>query len=261
VPCRLLALPAKLRLQIYEDCLAPTGTLHQTSSATYHRTRYYGAWIKQQRTLSPIISPALFSTYRRIHNEAQEVLYKKNTICVVVDMKTSVVCNRLAGYWLSLRLLRNIHRLSLILDCTQPLPKILSLSYLGDPVFTALGSLKHVRVAAIFDLDADARTMLVAHRTVGKLLCLLRHKLPARVQLQLEVAPGSSEERLALNLAEQRQVRFSRSRCERVETANLTTPELVEIFSRTIHGMRKDGAEFLLSGSLPNVFIEYRLCE
>lgn len=71
--CRLLELPAELRIRIYEYCLAPTGTLCLTATKT---TRY---------ATTPTLAPKLLCTCRQIYTEALDLLHEQNRVCFSID--------------------------------------------------------------------------------------------------------------------------------------------------------------------------------
>jgi hypothetical protein len=71
-PCPLLALPAELRIRIYEACLAPSGTIYLPSNAGIS-------------VFNAGVSTALLATCHQIHAEAQDCLFQSNTICFFAD--------------------------------------------------------------------------------------------------------------------------------------------------------------------------------
>jgi hypothetical protein len=103
----LLALPAELRLLIYGACLAPTGTLQFSSTATHHYA------------LAPRISPALLATCRQIHAEAEQVLYERNTLCLITNAEKT---NKplIAEFQCPQHVLQKLRRICLIFDVALP---------------------------------------------------------------------------------------------------------------------------------------------
>ena len=101
--CRLLDLPAELRIRIYGEVLAPTGTLCLTATKA---KRY---------AVTPMIGPGLLSTCRQIHHEARDIIFEQNRICLTID------CHKTAWPVIAAKqipqlVLQRLQHLGLILD-------------------------------------------------------------------------------------------------------------------------------------------------
>jgi hypothetical protein len=262
VSCFLLALPAELRLRIYEACLVSSRALHLTSSTTHRRYSNSG------------ISPALLATCRQIHIEAQGFLYKENAICIVTDAQTKhqplVAESRCPQ-----RALQKLRRIFLVLDYT--IPGRAPFPAPDFDVFTALTSLEQVRFAVVFRENSEAATQYL-HMTLPNLLHLIRIRLPARAQICLGVELGSTEEEIVEDFLqrreeilrqEQRQRREENARRQAqlhpslhrepqpVVLANMTSSELEEMLSDGMNRLSAASPDLkpgLLSGSIPDVF-------
>jgi hypothetical protein len=186
-PYAFLALPAELRLQIYEACLAPTGTLYLASYAT------------RDRAVQVDISPALLATCRQIYAEARDFLCEKNTFCIELEVRTLTHPDVLTSR-LSHGVLRNIQSLCLILDCTGQWDR--PERTISEFAFAGMTSLRVVRVTAVWCMD-DTAMFWGKRMAIGDLLYMIRLYLPRHVQSELGVEPGSSEERMALDLVEE----------------------------------------------------------
>lgn len=132
--CPFLALPAELRLQIYEYALCP-GALNLTSNKS---KRY---------AVEPRVSPALLATCHQVHNEAQDLLYTVNAITLTIDAHET--------HWppisesrLPQRSLEKLQHFCVIFDCTI----IFNAGYkeVDFAAFEALVSLETLRVSMLY---------------------------------------------------------------------------------------------------------------
>lgn len=139
-PCRLLTLPAELRLRIYSFALAPTRSLY------LHRTP------NKRRAVTPAISPALLATNRQIHAEASGVLYVENTVHIALDAHDTT-WPAIDESRLPQRVLQKLEHLCVLLDCTA----VLWRGYGGVDfeAFTALTALRTLRLRALVLPDVD----------------------------------------------------------------------------------------------------------
>ncbi|KAL1585120.1 hypothetical protein WHR41_06520 [Cladosporium halotolerans] len=141
-PCRLLSLPAELRLRIYSFALAPTGTLY------LHRTP------SKRHAVTPSISPALLATNRQIHSEAASTLYVENTVHIAVDAHDTA-WPAINEARLPQRVLGKLERLCVLLDCTAVLWR--GYDTVDFEAFTALTALRRLRLRALVLPDVEER--------------------------------------------------------------------------------------------------------
>jgi hypothetical protein len=146
-PCRLLLLPAELRLRIYSFALAPTGSIY------LHRTPF-----KRHAVTPSSITPALLATNHQIHSEATGVLYVENVVHIAVDAHdTSWPAINEAR--LPQPVLQRLEHLCVLLDCSAVLwGRYGSVDF---EAFTALTALKTLRLRTLvlpdgaWDWDED----------------------------------------------------------------------------------------------------------
>ncbi|KAK3052262.1 hypothetical protein LTR09_006472 [Extremus antarcticus] len=105
--CHLLSLPAELRLRIYSAVLAPTNNLFLT------RDRH------KSYKVDPIISRSLLATCHQIHNEAASILYKENTVSIVVNINENAF-PLIPKARLPQRFLEKLQHMCLFLDGCSP---------------------------------------------------------------------------------------------------------------------------------------------
>jgi hypothetical protein len=134
-PCRLLSLPAELRLRIYSFALAPTGTIY------LHRTPS-----KRHAVTPSSISPALLATNRQIHSEATGVLYVENVVHIAVDAHDTA-WPAINESRLPQPVLQRLEHLCVLLDCSAVLWGRYGAVDFG--AFTALTALKTLRLRAL----------------------------------------------------------------------------------------------------------------
>ena len=134
-PCRLLALPAELRLRIYSFALAPTGSIY------LHRTPS-----KRHAVTPSSISPALLATNHQIHSEATGVLYVENTVHIAVDAHDTA-WPAINEARLPQPVLQRLEHLCVLLDCSAVLWGRYGSVDFG--AFTALTALKTLRLRVL----------------------------------------------------------------------------------------------------------------
>jgi len=134
-PCRLLSLPAELRLRIYSFALAPTGSIY------LHRTP------SKRHAITPSsISPALLATNRQINAEATGVLYVENTVFIALDAHDTA-WPTINEARLPQPVLQRLEHLCVLLDCTAVLWR--PYDAVDFDAFTALTTLKTLRLRAL----------------------------------------------------------------------------------------------------------------
>ncbi|WPH04937.1 Hypothetical protein R9X50_00783400 [Acrodontium crateriforme] len=131
----LLALPAELRLSIYECALAPTGVL------ALHATK------TKRRAVTPMVSPALLCTCKQICREATAILYRENEITVLIDAHDTC-WPTLAENRLPQRVLEQLRSFCAVLDCTGFLAS--SYSDVDFGPFAGLSQLRILRVGVLY---------------------------------------------------------------------------------------------------------------
>lgn len=131
----LLALPAELRLRIYECALAPTGVL------ALHATK------TKRRAVTPVVSPALLRTCKQINQEATAILYRENEVTVLVDAHDTC-WPTLAENRLPQRVLEQLRSFCAVLDCTGFLASKYADVDFGP--FAGLAQLRTLRVGVLY---------------------------------------------------------------------------------------------------------------
>lgn len=133
--CRLLSLPAELRLRIYSFALAPTGSIY------LHRTPS-----KRHAVTPSSISPALLATNRQIRAEATGVLYVENEVHIALDAHDTA-WPTINEARLPQPILQRLEHLCVLLDCTAVLWR--PYDAVDFDAFTALTTLKTLRLRAL----------------------------------------------------------------------------------------------------------------
>ena len=135
LPCRLLSLPAELRLRIYSFALAPTGSIY------LHRTPN-----KRHAVTPSSITPALLATNRQIRAEATGALYVENTVAIALDAHDTA-WPTINEARLPQPVLQRLEHLCVLLDCTAVLWR--RYDAVDFEAFTALTALKTLRLRAL----------------------------------------------------------------------------------------------------------------
>jgi hypothetical protein len=133
---RLFELPPELRLQIYEHALAPYGVLCLSQYSPF---------------TTPTVTPALLATCKQIYNEADDIIYTCNEVCIELQIQRdnwySILKKRIPQ-----KIFKRLQHLCVILNCTDTLfRRIENYIDLDLAPFKALASLKTLRIAMIFD--------------------------------------------------------------------------------------------------------------
>ncbi|KAF1821853.1 uncharacterized protein K489DRAFT_381857 [Dissoconium aciculare CBS 342.82] len=235
VPCPLLALPAELRIRIYEASLAPTGCLHLTSSATC------------RKAVVPRVSPPLLAACRQVYDEAKHLLYTKNSTCVVVDAG-ALDAPLIAESRLPQSVLQRLRRVCLVLDCTATYRA--PFTELDLDVLRAFTSIEELRIAVVLRTDPDAASAAMRDM-LGILLALILERIPARVRIEYGVAAGSDEEEVANELKVRRQKTFRRE-----QRVTVVVVDGSELKGRADESAPEQGSNLR---EMDDVFAEYRV--
>ena len=171
--CHLLALPAELREQIYNQCLCPAGVLHLTTTKS------------KRHATTPILAPALLATNRQIHREASDLLLA-NEICLILDAHDTC-WPIISETRLPQNILEKLEHVFFILDCTSNFRA----SY-EDVDFTALEaliSLKKLRSVVMYDEASGLEDVFEEFNAMTEILS----RVPASVKIVHEVVEGSQQ--------------------------------------------------------------------
>ncbi|EME48465.1 hypothetical protein DOTSEDRAFT_29903 [Dothistroma septosporum NZE10] len=238
--CSLLALPAELRIRIYEFALAPTQTLHLTTSAT------------SRRAVKPTVSPKLLATCRQIHHEARKILYGGNSVCVVVDGQ-AMGAPAIAESRLPQSILEQLEHVCFIFDCTALFRAHfteLDLDTLG-----ALIRLKEARIAMIIRTGTEDDTPSTDLRDeLGILVALILQRLPAGAKVKYGVEAGSAEANVVKHVVSTRQQSFRKE--QELGVISVDAKELEKKATKAVEvaGL-KQGSK---SGLVTDVYAAYR---
>ena len=241
-PCPLLALPAELRLRIYEYALAPTHTLHLTSSAT------------TRRAVNPSVSPQLLATCRQIHGEARKILYGENSVCIVVDGQ-AMGTPAIAESRLPQRVLEKLQQVCLVVDCTALFRAHfteLDLDTLG-----ALIGLKKVQVAMVIrtGTEDDTPTAAVRH-SLGFLVALILERIPASATVEYGVEAGSAEADVVEHVRAMRQQTFRKG--QEIVVISVGGDELKQKTTEALAMEDVESQQGSKSGLVADVYAAYR---
>ncbi|KAK4634405.1 hypothetical protein CLAFUW4_01676 [Fulvia fulva] len=238
--CSLLALPAELRLRIYEYVLAPTQTLHLTSSATH------------RRAVSPRVSPQLLATCQQIHGEAHEVLYGDNSVCIVVDGQ-AMGAPAVAESRLPQSVLDRLQHVCLVVDCTA-----LFRAHFVEVDFDTLGALiglERARIAMVIRTGTEDDTPSADMRdALGSLIALILQRVPATASVEYGVEAGSAEADVAERVRVMRQQSFRKE--QRIVIINVDGSELKEKAVKAV--AQEEIEQGSKSGLVADVYAEYR---
>lgn len=177
--CRLLDLPAELRLRIWEYTLAPTGTIALSRTKT------------KRFATTPILGPTLLATCRQIHSEAAAILYSENCLYLKVDAHDNC-WPTISKSRLPQRVLQKLQHMSVNLDCTGYMWT--SYADVDWTAFTALVSLQTLRIAVTAQARYARDVGQPSHEYLsGKTQELLREVLE-RVPKSTKVVYGKEDE-------------------------------------------------------------------
>jgi hypothetical protein len=214
--CRLLDLPAELRLRIYEYALAPTGSLALTSTRS------------KRRATVPVLGPCLLATCRQIYTEAAHILYAENAVCITVDAHDTcwpiVAENRLPQHTLE-----KVQHLTILLDCTS----YFNASYhdVDWDALSALISLRTLRLSLITVGGIPTGTSFVTRqlRPLSDVITGLWPEILERIPPSTEILYGtdanSDERKAADRMIEIRQ----RGRLDKLTVMEVEREELAEM--------------------------------
>ena len=194
-PFRLFDLPGELRLAIYEFALAPTGTLHLTSTPS------------KRFAVEPAPNLSLLTTNHQVHCEAAAILYTENAVCITIDAHDTC-WPTISERRLPQRVLVKLQHLFVILNCTSSLRA--SYDDVDFDAFSALISLATMRLALIARVpiesqDAGLRVVASEEDQQAARGLLLRHileRIPARAAVSYGTKEGTAQQAILLDSVE-----------------------------------------------------------
>lgn len=239
IRCRILELPAELRVKIYEEALAPTGTLCLTAT----RSKRYAT--------TPVLAPKLLCTCRQIYSEAQDILHQQNRVCFSIDAHDTswpVISEKR----LPQHALEKLEHAAIILDAATTFYS--SYENIDWTALTALTSLKRLQLSIMWQKEVS-NSGPASWLDFYDLLEEVLERLPASTIIAYGTNDGSPERAMLEALAERRQ-RGRGTGTNAVTVQELTTAEYAEVAS--VVGNIGQGAK---SGGIEDVFAEYRQVE
>lgn len=239
--CRLLELPAELRIRIYEACLAPTGTLCLIAT----KTKRYAT--------TPVLSPTILSTCRQIYSEAQDILLDQNKVCFTIDAHDTswpVVSEKR----LPQHVLEKLQHAVIILDAATTFYS--SYQNIDWSALGALVSLKTLKICIVWQCEGtspSAASWLDFYELMEQVL----ERIPQSTKVMYGADKDAPEHELVKNVIERRQQgrTFPQIGIGRgpVSVQELTTAEYAEL--EEVVGEINQGEQ---SGGVEDVYAEYR---
>lgn len=238
--CYLLELPAELRLQIYVHALAPTGSIALTSTR------------EKRKATIPIVGPTLLRTCRGVYQEAADILYTDNSICITIDAHDTC-WPTISEARLPQRVLEKIQHMTIILDCTT-----FSRAAYEDVdwmALTALTSLKTLRITilrVIGNPGGPMRLTSVRHPDMyDRLLIQVLERIPASTQVIYGTADDCEERKIVDAVKARRQLGLTGS----LQVLEVDGESLTDLSQSEEVQVAEQGCK---SGGVEDVFAEYR---
>lgn len=235
--CKLLALPAELRLRIYEYALAPTGTLCLTATKS---KRYATA---------PVLAPRLLCTCRQIYTEAQDILLLQNRVCFSIDAHDTawpVVSEKR----LPQHVLEQIEHAAIILDAATTFYS--AYRNIDWNALTALTALKTLQISIVWQRSVSD-TASASWLDFYDLLEEVLQRIPASTKIMYGTKPDSAERDLLQTVAARRQQ--GRTTGANAVTVQEFTPAEYAELAEVVVGNISQGSQ---SGGNDDVFAEHR---
>lgn len=233
-PFRLFDLPPELRLRIYEYALAPSGVLCLTSTKT------------KRFAVEPLPTTQLLATCRKIHSEADGILFSDNEICITVDAHDTC-WPTISEKRLPQRILEKLQHMCVILDCTS--------NFRADyddvdlAAFKALTALKTMRIAVIYRKYDDFQPVGPWPERSHNIGAQLLERIPASTVVSYGTTPNSQQDGMLVKAVSTR-MRAQRDEC----TIEQASAAVLEAAATDV----VDLVRGCLSGQTADVFAESR---
>ena len=242
--CRLLELPAELRIRIYEECLAPTGTLCLTATKT---TRY---------AILPRLAPKLLCTCRQIYTEAQDLLHEQNRVCFSIDAHDTqwpVISEKR----LPQHVLEKLHHVAIVLDTATTFYS--SYRNIDWTALTALVSLKTLQLSIVWQREISSSGPASWMDFYDLMEEVLERIAPATV-ITYGTKEDSAERALLQTVVDRRQRGRTGTevRVFGVGNSPVTVQELTVAEYAELADVMSDVTQGAKSGGVEDVFAEYR---